>query len=146
MQLTLRHTGKVDKRAILFFNNPELYAKHLNSLIGKEFELIIREKPKDTTKEQLNYYFGVILKVAYASEQFGHYNQSSDLHEQIIEPMFLTDYEVRVKDGKRVLKKVVSRLSQMSRQETASLIEKAKIFFESEGITYLQKENYYITK
>lgn len=146
MQLTLRHTGKVDKRGIPMFNNPTLYHTHVNSLIGKEFELIIREKPKDTTPEQLNYYFGVILKVAYQSESFGHYNQSSDLHKELIAKMFLTDYEVKIKDGKKVLKQITTSLGDMTRQETAAFIEKAKIFFESEGITYLEKENYYLKK
>lgn len=133
----------VNEKGVMVFKNRDLLDRHLQALVNKEFELIIREKSKDVTPNQLNYYFGGILKVAYNTEMFGHYNKSADLHDKVFAPMFLQDYRVIKRDGRDVLKKECVSLTKLTSAEMAVFIERVIAFLDMEGITVMKPEQFY---
>jgi hypothetical protein len=138
----IRHFGRITHSGKLFFYELELWNQQLQTLAGKEFEIIIKEKHKRPTVNQFSYYWGGILKTCLTCEQFSHYTTVEELHKEVFQPMFLA-YQVRVVVGKKKFDKVmVKSLSELNKQETADFIDNVLNFLAMEGITILPKDNY----
>jgi hypothetical protein len=142
MEYKYRHTGVVNEAGTkIKFNQQALYDRQLLFLAGKNIELYIREERKPASHAQFRFYVGVVLKEAHRHNQFIHYNQAIDIHEQVIAPKFLTEYKIL--DGSP--RKTVKKLENLSEEEMWELTERVIAYLATEfRIEIKSKDNYYI--
>jgi hypothetical protein len=142
MDFRYRHTGIVnDAGNKIKFNQQNLYDRQLLFLAGKEIELFIREARKSASSQQFRFYVGVVLKEAHRHDQFVHYNQHIDIHEQVMAPKFLTEYNIL--EGSP--RKTVKNLEDLSEEEMWELTERVIAYLATEfNIEIKDKSNYYI--
>jgi hypothetical protein len=142
MQFRYRHTGIVNEAGTkIKFNQQNLYDRQLLFLAGQKIELFIRKERQPASKEQFRFYVGVVLKEAHRHDQFVHYNQAIDIHEDVIAKKFLTEYKI-IEDSPR---KSVKNLEDLSEEEMWELTERVIAYLATEfNIEIKSKENYYI--
>ena len=142
MDVKIKHVGKVEKGKKRYYN-PDIYAKQLQALEGREFVEIIQERPKRRTPDQHGYYFGGILATCLKTEYFSHFYTVEELHENFFGPLFLS-YSVRVEVGNEVYnQKKERRVSSLSRKEFSEFIDKVLNWCGENGITILPSEQYH---
>ena len=142
MNIEVKHFGRVLQNGNISFYNNEMWQEQRQSLAGKEFELILREKHKRPTVSQFSYYWGGILGTCLACECFSHYTTKEELHKEVFAPMYLS-YQVRVIVGKKKWDKVmVKSLSELNKKETSDFIENVINFCSEQGVVILPSEQY----
>lgn len=140
--------GKVVNGSLIQYN-PDLHKQVVNSLEGKEFELILKEKKKRVSLDQHGYYRGAIVKECTNYEIFGGWSED-DIHDFFAD-QFLSYKKtliVRYDDGSelvRTLRKIEST-SGLSTKEMSEFIEKVIMWLSSQGIVILSPEEYYLGK
>ncbi len=87
MSVTLKHYGKIVNGKEIYYN-PDLHQETLNSLEGKEFEEILKEKHKKVSEDAFGYYYGGVIGEAMEYEMFGGW--SKDDIDDFFSSMFLT--------------------------------------------------------
>lgn len=143
-----KHYGKVVKKEMHFYH-PEILQNIINSLEGKEFELILKEKHKKVTHDTHSYYRGGIVKEALQYECFGGYTED-DFHE-LMASMFLTVHSTKLIHGdtEEPLQIPCSRTrstSELTQKEMGEFIEKVIRFLAQQGIVIKTPEQYYLEK
>ena len=142
MNIEVKHFGMVLQNGNISFYNNEMWQEQRQSLAGKEFELILREKHKRPTVSQFSYYWGGILGTCLTCECFSHYTTKEELHKEVFAPMYLS-YQVRVIVGKKKWDKVmVKSLSELNKKETSDFIENVINFCSEQGVVILPSEQY----
>ena len=125
----------------MVFDNRKLFDNQVLSLRNENFELFIRKARENVTVSQRNYLFGGVMKEAYASETYGHYENAKAVFDKIFAPMFLSEYVVT--EGKLTVK--VKRVGELSKDEMTDLITKIKAYLLTEDfITVGEATDYHL--
>ena len=95
-ELILKHRGKVCEGK-LHFSNLSLYQANIDELEGKEFEIQLIERVTDVTKNQHNYYNGIILPYALKHESFGGWTKQE--LDKALKTMFLKEEKTKELNG-----------------------------------------------
>ncbi len=140
MGFRYKHTGKV-KGGVRVYDDPKLLQRHLLSLEGEEFEEFRRKKRAPASSEQMSFLIGVVMKEAHNHDVFIHYNKPKDIYDEVIAPIFLTEYTVV--EGK--LKTRIKSLSELNKDEMWELTERVIAWLLTEhNIEIASKEKYHI--
>jgi len=141
MKLHIRHYGRVVKGKKVYYN-PELYKKQMESLEGKEFEEVIKEKHKKPSLDQHAYYRGGILGTCIKYPYFEHFDNEDQIHDDFFAPMFLS-YSVQVvtPNESYIVKKVRST-ADLSKKEYAEFIDRVLTWCGQNEIHILTEEEY----
>ena len=138
----LRHFGRVKPNGDILFYDTNMWANQRESLAGREFELVIKEKIRRPSVNQFSYYFGGILGTCLTCEMFSHFNTVEQIHKEVFAPEFLS-YQNKVTIGKMsIMRTHVRSLAELSKKETAEFVEKVLMWCEQNEILILPAEQY----
>lgn len=146
---TYKHYGKVVKGELSFFY-PEILQNIINSLEGKEFELILKEKHKKVSHDTHSYYRGGIVKEALQFECFGGYTED-DFHE-LMADMFLKVHTTKFlhiegqEEPTQIPCTKILSTSELNQKDMGIFIEKVIRFLAEQGIVIKTPEQYYLEK
>lgn len=142
MNPIVRHFGKTLENGDMIFHNEELWDNQRKSLVGKEWELVIKPRVRKPSPNQFSYLFGGILPTIMSCNEFSHYTDAKELFDDYFAPKFLS-YQVLVRKGKKTwLQTKTKGLSDLSKKEMAELVDKMLIYCGQEGIEVLEAEAY----
>jgi len=134
-----RHTGFISESGKIILDNELLFSSLRKKFAGRRIELFLREERKDMSKSQLNYYLGGVLKEAYNTELYSHYENPKALHDKVFAPMFLSEYIVI---GEKLTSKI-KKLNSLSEEEASDLIDKVKAYLATEDDIHVGEANIY---
>ena len=142
MEAIYLHLGEVTQEAKLRFDNPEMWERNRKELIGKRFELRLKEEEYKKSKEQLGYLFrGIIRGECCNSNDFTGWTEKEILHHLECE---LSTYlqSVRKLDGTEVKKEYILTVKSMGKKQLTIFIEKVIIYLSELGINVKEPKVY----
>lgn len=138
----IRHFGRVKPNGDILFYDVQLWANQRDSLAGKEFELVIKEKQRRPSVNQFGYYYGGILATCITCEMFGHFSTVEEIHKEVFAPEFLS-YQTKVYLGKMSFTRThVKSLGELSKSEVSEFVEKVLNWCAMNDIEILPADKY----
>jgi len=140
--LIYKHQGRVTNRSTVKLLDSAFFNKHIESLKGKQIEIIVLEKEESPTVKQYGYYHGAIIPAALETEEFGGW-EHKELDKELTK-MFLSFKAMATIAGRDEEQEVTITPSKgnISRVEMTTFIEKALAFLAERGITIKPIEHY----
>lgn len=119
MDVIIKHFGSINNGKLYLIDLPS-YQANLNSLEGKEVEVIIEEKFEETTTNEHAYYRGVIIPVALSCEVFHGWNKD-ELHVYLTDRFLGQDIIKEIK-GIRVTSRFIPSTANIGKRKMAQFI------------------------
>jgi hypothetical protein len=140
MTPVVRHYGRVHRGKKIYYNQP-LFDRQMESLEGKEFVEVIKEKHKKPSLDQHGYYRGGILGTCLQTEYFAHFLNEEKVH-SFFADLFLKYSEQVITPKESYFIYKIRSTADLSRKEYSEFIEKVKGWCIENDIVILDAESY----
>lgn len=143
MQILVKHRIDIDNTGKISFKDLDLFNRQKDSLRGKKVILYMVEDEAKASPDQLKYYFGVLLRIAFKSDMYNHYDKSDDLHYKHFVWKYLSYTEIiEIEGKKKLIKKTRSLSEDLTVSEMSDFIERVIVDLAEDNIDVLSPQEY----